>query len=93
MVLLSLLPLARPGRRVQSIGPSGAGNRGEPAVAQSKLTGQVIISEKFVFVIIPHHEIPLGVPRVSCDVVFDETAVVVYQLIRHASAGMAWVLV
>src|SRR4029453_16234798 len=79
--------------RVQSIGPGGAWNRGEPAVAQSKFGGQVIVSEKFFVVVIPHHEIPLGVLRVSRNVVFDETAVVVCQLIRHALAAMAWILV
>src|SRR4030095_9375075 len=79
--------------RVQSIGPGGAWNRGEPAGAQSTFGGQVIVTEKFFFVVLPHHETALELLRVSRNVFFDEPAVIVCQLIRHALAAMAWILV
>lgn len=41
------------GDRIESIRPSGAGNRSEPVVAQNKFAGKIVVGGEFILVVVP----------------------------------------
>ena len=43
------------GNRVEAVGPGRAGNRAEPAIADSELPGEVIVDRDVGGVVVAHH--------------------------------------